>query len=164
MLHLCVSLHIVYIFQMIRRTHLKVCEHTNIDIPTKINYNIWDFILWIWGLEAYIYGEYGRTDDKKFRISQMKRVWSTSNYNDKTEDEMWKSYQKIANRQTFEDLCNIEEIAEEAGMGNKRAENTYRFIALYKMIGYGVTGFYPALEENKDELERKIKEYIMCLR
>ncbi|KXT93108.1 hypothetical protein SMIDD26_00983 [Streptococcus mitis] len=32
------------------------------------------------------------------------------------------------------------------------------------MIGYGVTGFYPALKENKDELERKIEEYIMCLR
>lgn len=143
---------------------LKVCEHTNIDIPTKINYNIWDFILWIWGLEAYIYGEYGRTDDKKIRISQMKRVWSTPNCNDKTEDEMWKSYQKTANRQTFEDLCNMEEIAEEASMGNKKAENTYRFIALYKMIGYGVTGFYPALEENKDELEKKIRKYIMCLR
>ena len=94
----------------------------------------------------------------------MKRIWSTPNCNDKTEDEMWKSYQKTANRQTFEDLCNMEEIAEEASMGNKKAENTYRFIALYKMIGYGVTGFYPALEENKDELEKKNQEIYYVLK
>lgn len=94
----------------------------------------------------------------------MKKAWSTPNRSDKTEEEMWKSYQKIANRQTFEKLCNMEEIANESDIVNKKSENSYRLIDLYKMIGYGVTGFYPALEENKDELERKIEEYIMCLR
>lgn len=103
-------------------------------------------------------------DDKNIRISQMKKAWSTPNRSDKTEEEMWKSYQKIANRQTFEKLCNMEEIANESDIVNKKSENSYRLIDLYKMIGYGVTGFYPALEENKDELERKIEEYIMCLR
>jgi len=103
-------------------------------------------------------------DDKNIRISQMKKAWSTPNRSDKTEEEMWKSYQKIANRQTFEKLCNMEEIANESDIVNKKSENSYHLIALYKMIGYGVTGFYPALEENKDELERKIEEYIMCLK
>lgn len=54
---------------------LKVCEYANIDILPKISYNVLDFILWIWGLEAYIYGEYGRIDDKKYRISQMERLF-----------------------------------------------------------------------------------------
>lgn len=160
---LCELAYWLYVFND-KENALRACECTNIDIPTKINYNVWDFILWIWGLEAYIYGEYGRTDDKNIRISQMKKVWSTPNRSDKTEEEMWKSYQKIANRQTFQGLCNMEKIAEEADIENKKSENTYRFSALYNMIGYGVTGFYPALEENKDELERKIEEYIMCLR
>lgn len=34
---------------------LRVCEFTNINIPNKVNYRVWDFILLIWGLEAYIY-------------------------------------------------------------------------------------------------------------
>ena len=42
--------------------------------------------------------------------------------------------------------------------------NGYRFIALSKMIGYGVTGFYPQLEEHKEELQRDMDEYINILR
>ena len=50
----------------------------------------------------------------------------------------------------------MEEIAIESDIVNKKSENSYRLIALYKMIGYGVTGFYPALEENKDEYHNKL--------
>jgi len=32
------------------------------------------------------------------------------------------------------------------------------------MIGYGVTGFCPDLEENRLKLKEKINEYISCLR
>ena len=52
-----------------------MCEYANIDILPKISYNVLDFILLIWGLEAYIYGEYGRIDDKKYRISQMEKLF-----------------------------------------------------------------------------------------
>jgi len=76
---------------------------------------------------------------------------------------MWKSYQKIANRQTFEGLCNMEKIAEEADIEKK----VRRYLSFFRALqhdwiwSYGVLS---CLGKNKDELERKIEEYIMCLR
>ena len=84
-----------------RKNSLKVCEYTNIEIPKKINYNVWDFILWIWGLEAYIYNEDGRSADKSFRIEQMRKVWSTPKNSNDTEEKAWAFAQKLMNRQTF---------------------------------------------------------------
>ena len=69
---LCELAYWLYVFND-KENALKVCEYTNINIPITINYNIWDFILFIWGLEAHIYDEYGRMDDKNFRVSQIKR-------------------------------------------------------------------------------------------
>ena len=143
---------------------LKVCECTNIDIPTKINYNVWDFILFIWGLEAHIYDEYGRMDDKNFRISQIKKVRSTPKNKDETEESAWKFSQKIMNRVSFESACMIKNIEQDSVKDDIKKGNKYRLLALYNMIGYGVTGFYPDLEKNKDKLNSKINEYIMCLR
>ena len=147
-----------------KENSLKVCEYTNIEIPKKINYNVWDFLLWIWGLEAYIYNEDERSDDKTFRIEQMKRVWSTPKNSNETEEKAWAFAQKIMSRQTFETICKLKNIEEAENSGNKKTANDYRFIALYSMIGYGVTAFYPDLEKNKYELNEKIKEYIKCLR
>lgn len=143
---------------------LKVCELTNIDIPAKINYNVWDFILFIWGLEAHIYNENGKTADKEFRVEQMKKVWSTPKNSNDTEEKAWAFMQKIFNRQTFESVCNIKKIEEGEAAGDKKSADSYRFIALYSMISYGITGFCADLEKNKNELGEKIKEYIECLR
>lgn len=143
---------------------LKVCEHTNIDIPAKINYNVWDFILFIWGLEAHIYNENGKTADKEFRVEQMKKVWSTPKNSNDTEEKAWDFMQKIFNRQTFELVCDIKKIEEDEAAGDKKSADSYRFIALYSMISYGITGFCHDLEKNKNELGEKIKEYIECLR
>ena len=142
---------------------LKVCELTNIDIPTKINYNVWDFILYIWGLEAHIYNEKGKTADKEFRVEQMKKVWSTPKNSNDTEEKAWAFMQKILNRQTFESVCNVKEIEENEAAGDKKSADSYRFIALYSMISYGITGFCPDLVKNNDKLKTKIREYIGCL-
>ena len=143
---------------------LKVCEFTNIDIPAKINYNVWDFILFIWGLEAHIYNEKGKTADKEFRVEQMKKVWSTPKNSNDTEEKAWAFMQKILSRQTFELVCDIKEIEENEAAGNKKSADSYRFIALYSMISDGITGFCPDLVKNNDKLNTKIREYIECLR
>ena len=143
---------------------LKVCELTNIDIPAKINYNVWDFILYIWGLEAHIYNEKGKTADKEFRVEQMKKVWSTPKNSNDTEEKAWAFMQKILNRQTFELVCDIKEIEENEAASDKKSADSYRFIALYSMISYGITGFCPDLVKNNDKLKTKIREYIECLR
>jgi len=142
---------------------LKVCEFTNIDIPTKINYNIWDFILFIWGLEAYIYNENGRVRDKEERIAQMKKVWSTPKNASDTEEKAWAFMQKIFARKTIDSVCDINEIEEAEAEGDKKSANATRLTALYNMIGYGITGFCPELEKNNDELNTKIREYVICL-
>ena len=142
---------------------LKVCELTNIDIPAKINYNVWDFILFIWGLEAHIHNENGKTADKEFRVEQMKKVWSTPKNSNDTEEKAWAFMQKILNRQTFELVCDIKEIEENEATGDKKSADSYRFIALYSMISYGITGFCPDLVKNNDKLKTKIREYIGCL-
>ena len=137
---------------------LKVCEFTNIDIPTKINYNVWDFILFIWGLEAYIYNEDGRSEDKEYRVSLMKKVWSTPKNALDTEEKAWAFMQKIFARKSIEDVCDINEIEEAEAEGDKKSANATRLTALYNMIGYGITGFCPELEKNNDELKTKIRE------
>jgi len=160
---LCELAYWLYIYDC-KEEALKVCEHVNIEIPEKINYNVWDFIIWIWGLEAYIYNETGRKDDKNFRVAQMKKVWSTPKRNDETEEEAWKFCQKIMNRKTFESICNTANIEQASAVNDKKAENHYRLTALYSMIGYGVTDFYLNLENNKEKLSEKINEYMMLLR
>ena len=143
---------------------LKVCELTNIDIPAKINYNVWDFILFIWGLEAHIYNEKGKAADKKFRVEQMKKVWSTPKNSSDTEEKARAFMQKILNRQTFESVCNVKEIEENEAAGDKKSADSYRFIALYSMISYGITGFCLDLVDKGEDLNGKIREYIGCLR
>ena len=142
---------------------LKVCEFTNIDIPTKINFNVWDFILFIWGLEAYIYNEDGRSEDKENRVSLMKKVWSTPKNASDTEEKAWAFMQKIFARKTIDSVCDIKEIEEAMAEGDKKSANATRLTALYDMIGYGITGFCPELEKNNDELNTKIREYVICL-
>ena len=142
---------------------LKVCEFTNINIPNKVNYRVWDFILLIWGLEAYIYNEDGRTEDKEYRVSLMKKVWSTPKNASDTKEKAWAFMQKIFARKTFEDVCDIKEIEEAEAEGDKKSANATRLTALYNMIGYGRTGFCPELEKNNDELNTKIREYIVSL-
>lgn len=122
------------------------------------------FYPWIWGLEAYIYDEEGRKEDKDFRITRMRKVWSTPKRSDENEKEAWAFVQKIMKRESFASVCKTEEIKQAADAGDKRLEKKYCFIALYGMIGYGVTGFYPDLEKNKAKLNEMIGEYMMRLR
>lgn len=145
---------------------LKVCEFSHIDIPKpdKVNYNVWDFVLWIWGLEAYIYRKQGDEGRCSERIEEMERVWLIPNGLDDTEEKRRKANTQVRNALTYEDAIEKDKIERELADGNKSWAKETRFLALYTMIGYGVTGFYPHLDEHKDELEEMIEEYIQLLR
>ena len=112
---------------------------------------------------SYIYNEDGRTEEKEYRVSLMKKVWSTPKNESDTKEKAWAFMQKIFARKTFEDVCDIQEIEEAEAEGNKKSANAARLTALYNMIGYGITGFCPELVNNRDELEAKIREYVICL-
>ena len=143
---------------------LNIYNLVNIDIPEKIDFNIWTWILSIWGLQAYIYETEGEINKKDEIVANMKRVYSVPRTKEDTQENTWKFYLKIAGRQTLESVSYEDEIERAIQTENKKGEEAYRFSGLCKMISYGVTGFYPHLVENKDKLEERIKEYIQYLR
>ena len=143
---------------------LNIYNLVNIDIPEKIDFNIWTWILSIWGLQAYIYESKGETNKKDEIVANMKKVYSVPRTKEDTEESTWKFYTRIAGRQTLESVSYTDEIERAIQTENKKGEEAYRFSGLCKMISYGVTGFYPHLVENKDKLEDRIKEYIQYLR
>ena len=143
---------------------LNIYNLVNIDIPEKIDFNIWTWILSIWGLQAYIYETEGEINKKDEIVAKMKRVYSVPRTKEDTQENTWKFYLKIAGRQTLESVSYEAEIERAIQNENKKGEEAYRFSGLCKMISYGVTGFYPHLVENKDKLEERIKEYIQYLR
>lgn len=143
---------------------LNIYNLVNIDIPEKIDFNIWTWILSIWGLQAYIYETEGEINKKDEIVANMKKVYSVPRTKEDTEESTWKFYARIAGRQTLESVSYADEIERAIQTENKKGEEAYRFSGLCKMISYGVTGFYPHLVENRDKLEERIKEYIQYLR
>ena len=143
---------------------LNIYNLVNIDIPEKIDFNIWTWILSIWGLQAYIYETEGEINKKGEIVANMKRVYSVPRTKEDTQENTWKFYLKIAVRQTLESVSYEAEIERAIQTENKKGEEAYRFSGLCKMISYVVTGFYPHLVENRDKLEERIKEYIQYLR
>lgn len=143
---------------------LNIYNLVNIDIPEKIDFNIWTWILSIWGLQAYIYESEGEISKKDEIVANMKKVYSVPRTKEDTEESTWNFYARIAGRQTLESVSYADEIERAIQTENKKGEEAYRFSGLCKMISYGVTGFYPHLVENRDKLEDRIKEYIQYLR
>lgn len=143
---------------------LNIYNLVNIDIPEKIDFNIWTWILSIWGLQAYIYESEGEISKKDEIVANMKKVYSVPRTKEDTEESTWKFYTRIAGRQTLESVSYVDKIESAIQSGNKSSETAYIFSGLSNMISYGVTGFYPHLVENRDKLEEMIKEYIQYLR
>ena len=155
----------LYIYEHIDEA-LKVCEFSHLEEPQpgKINYNVWDFVLRLWGLEAYIYRKQGNKEMCTERIAAMERIWSTPNGVFDTPEKISAHHKRICDDLTFEDAINKDKIEEHLEAGSKSSANDYRFTALFKMIGDGVTGLYPQLEEHKAELEELIGQYIQLLK
>lgn len=145
---------------------IKVCEFSHIEEPKpgKVNYNIWDFVLWLWGLEAYIYRKQNAEERCNERIVAMKRVWSIPSGIFDTTEKISAHNRSIRNSLTYEDAINKNKIEEQLESNSKLGAAEYRFTALFHMIGYGVTGLYPHLEEHKAELEELIEQYIQFLK
>ena len=155
----------LYIYEHIAEA-VRVCEFSHIEDPkpNKVNYNVWDFVLWLWGLEAYIYRKRGDEEKCAERVAAMERVWSIPSGIFDTPEKMVANNKKICDRLTFDDVINKAKIDEQLEAGSKTGANDYRFTALFSMIGYGVTGLCPQLEEHKAELEKTIDQYIQFLR
>lgn len=132
------------------------------QFPGKGYFRVWDFILSIWGLEAYILLREGNTDLAQKRINEIRSVYEfplpdiyeSSEHQKKVEDSR-------RNSCNFIDVLRQKEIANAASV---RSANSWRLIALYKMIGYTFTGLYPDLVVHQSELERAIDVYVQKLK
>lgn len=98
------------------------------------------------------------------RIAAMERVWSIPNGIFDTTEKKLAHNRRIRDGLTYEDAINKDKIEEQLELNSKSGANEYRFTALFRMIGYGVTGLYPHLEEHKAELEKLIERYIQFLK
>lgn len=161
--NLCALAYWLYIYEY-KDEVLSIYQLVDIELPQKVNFNIWTWILSIWGLQAYIYELNGKTIKKDIIIEKMNKIYSIPRRDGQTQQEAWELHQRIANRQTYEEICNKTEIERCIANNDKKIELLYRFTALYSMISCGITGSYPALEKNKEILKNEINNYVEILK
>lgn len=134
------------------------------DIEFFCNWNVWTFIHHMWGLEIRILRERG---DKSGAV----KVANIINEQHLCPSPMFDTPEKIAKHEkirranfTYEDVIEQKKIRQCVEDGDKTGANSWKFIALLGMIEYAETGFYPKLNERKEEIEQKINEYIAELK
>ncbi len=134
---------------------LLVCEITHdIEFPGKGGFNVWDYILFIWGLEAHILKERAQIEKANDRIKRMDELWKLSSKS--AEQEAMRR-----NRVTISECAYEEKIANDTSASSA---DRWRFLSLFRLIGYGVTGLFPCLQKEKVAVDELAKEYIERLK
>lgn len=130
---------------------LLICEITHdIEFPGKGGFNVWDFILFIWGLEVHILKERAQIEKANDRIKRMDELWTFSAKS--TEQEA-----RRRSRFTISECTYEEKIANATSVSSA---DSWRFLSLFRLIGYGATGLFPCLQKEKAAVDELAKEYI----
>ncbi len=138
---------------------MKCIEPTH-DISFSQNYNVWDFIYKMWGLEIRILREQNEQEKISSIVDTMNSQYLMPTKFDPTVEEREKKETQRRARVNYEDVIRKEQIDKYLQEGNLSWANDWRFIALLGMIGETETGLYPLLNESKMQIEEKITEYI----
>lgn len=124
----------LYVYSYVDEAFL-VCEITHdIEFPGKGIWAVWDFIMYMWGLEVHMCKQ--RNDDVKAEgiIQKMDNLWMfppTLPYQNPEYE--------IERRNGFTvAICSSEK--EILSASSKASADAWRFNALFKLIGYGSTG------------------------
>ena len=139
-----------------------VCRYTHdIPFPGKGVYRVWDFILYIWGLEVFLLYKQEKHEEANARTKEIdsiraQPVDSIFNTPEKRREFIDKLYQRVV----YPDVLLQEKIEKEE---NERNANEYRFLALIRMVGCGATGLYPNLSAHWNELQQDIDNYVSIL-
>lgn len=139
---------------------LAVCRYTHdAPFPGKGIFNVWDFILFIWGLEVFLLQKQERNEEANARVNEidnihMQPVNAIFNIPEKCRKFANELYQRVS----YPDVLEYEKIEK-----SEQYANNYRFIALFDMIGYGATGLYPNLSEHWEDLQQDINNYVAIL-
>ena len=138
---------------------LAVCAITHeVEFPGKGMWTVWDFIMYMWGLEVHILKQNNNKEKANEIIQQM--------------DELWKfprtlplkaSEHEIERRNRFTvSFCSREK--EIANASSEARANAWRFVALFHIIGYGATELFPNLNKEKELIDALAEEYIQKLK
>lgn len=139
---------------------LAVCRYTHdVPFPGKGIFNVWDFILFIWGLEVFLLQREEKYEEANTRVKEIdyihiQPVNAIFNIPEKCRKFANELYQRVS----YPDVLEREKIKE-----SEQYANNYRFIALFNMIGYGATGLYPNLSAHWEELQQDINNYVSIL-
>lgn len=144
--------------------HVKIISqftHTA-PFPGKGYFRVWDFILFIWGLEVYVLQQEGNRNLAQERINAIKLVCELPL------PDMYESAEKQKNAElTRRRNCKCVDVLRQKEISSAtsvRSANSWRLIALYKMIGYTFTGLYPDLVLHQNEIEEAIEDYVQKLK
>lgn len=157
--NLCHLAYRLFVYGYIEET-LAVCRYThNVPFPGKGVYRVWDFILWIWGLEVFLLHKQEKHEEANARVKEIdyiraQPVDGVFNTPEKRRRFVDSLYQRV----TYPDVLWRENIEE-----SEQHANDYRFTALFGMIGYGATGLYPNLSARWEELQQDINNYVSIL-
>lgn len=134
---------------------ISVCQIThNVVFPGKGKWDVWDFIMYMWGLEVHIFK--CRNDNEKANdiISKMDNLWMSPPIIRQREPA-----QELERRNRFTlSYCSNEDKIERES--SEVYANEWRLIALFQLVGYTSTGLFPGLNSEKDSVDRLVEEYI----
>lgn len=142
---------------------LAVCRYTHdVPFPGKGAFNVWTFILCLWGLEVFILKTQEKYKEADVRTKEIDHIHIQPigiRLNDSAE-KCRKDADKLYLTFTYPDVLFCKEIEEARSLNSA---NEWRFIALFEMIGYGATGLYPNLSAHWEELQQDINNYVSIL-
>ena len=137
---------------------LAVSRYThNVPFPGRGVFNVWTFILCLWGLEVFILKAQGKYEEADVRIKSIDYIHAQP-LADESAEKSRKDADELYLTFTYPDVLRRKNIDEDSHYANE-----CRFTALFKMIGYGATGLYPNLSAHWEELQQDINNYVSIL-
>lgn len=135
-----------------------VCEVTHdVEFPGKGVWNVWDFIMYMWGLEVHIYQKQNNIEKANAIIQKMDNLWRFPPTLPPKNPE-----HEISRREGFTvSFCSREK--EISNASSETRADGWRLVALFMLIGYGSTGLFPHLVKEKDIVDKLVEEYIKKL-
>ena len=138
---------------------LSVCAITHeVEFPGKGMWAVWDFIMYMWGLEVHILKQSNNKEKANEIIKQMDNIWMVPPTLPVKVPE-----HEIERRNRFTvQFCSREK--EIANASSEVRADAWRFVALFCLIGYGATGLFPNLNKEKELVDTLAEEYIQKLK
>lgn len=138
------------------------CFTHDAPFPGKGCFRVWDFILFIWGLEVYILKQEHDDVSAQRRIDAIDGILNYPLPNAYDSAEQQKKFEQIRRGNFhYPDILHQKDISTAISTASA---NSWRLTSLYQMIGYTFTGLYPDLLLHQEEIQCAVDEYVAELK